>query len=100
MRYSLSVVAPITLIDQRANAGFNIFPISIDPSVFPAPTTVCSSSIKSIICPSDFSTVCKIALSLSSNSQRYLLPAMRDPISNSIIFLFLRESGTSPLMIC
>ena len=72
----------------------------MDHSVFPAPTTVCNSSIKRMISQSDFSTSFKMAFSLSSKSPLYLLPAISAPISSSMIFLFLRSSGTSHLTIC
>ena len=37
--------------------------------------------------------------SLSSNSPRYFVPAIKDPISSAINFLFLNDSGTSPFTI-
>ena len=47
-RYSSSVVAPIVCSSPRASIGFSMFDASIDPSAAPAPTTVCSSSMKRI----------------------------------------------------
>ena len=40
-----------------------------------------------------------MALSLSSNSPLYFVPAINPPISNTAITLFLRLSGISPLII-
>jgi hypothetical protein len=91
----LIVVAQITLIVHLAKAGFSIFHISIDHSVLPAHTTVWISSIKRMILPSDFSTSFNIAFNLSSKSHLYLLQAIKDPISSSIIFLSFNKSGTS-----
>ncbi len=48
LRYSSSVVAPITWSSPRASAGLSMFEASIEPSAAPAPTTVCSSSMKRI----------------------------------------------------
>ena len=69
------------------------------PSVLPAPTRLCISSIKRIICPFLSFTSFKTALSLSSNSPRYLAPAIREPISSSIRSLSFKDKGTSPLNI-
>ena len=41
----------------------------------------------------------KTAFSLSSNSPRYLAPAIKAPISSSQIVLFFKDSGTSPFTI-
>ena len=80
----------------RANMGFSRLPASIAPSVFPAPTMVCSSSMKRMILPSLLRTSSSTALSLSSNSPRNFAPATKEPISKEKIFLSLRLSGTSP----
>jgi|GEM_PF-1041064 len=98
-RYSLIVVAQITLIDHLARAGFSMFHMSIDHSVFHAQTTMWISSMKRIIFQSDFSTSLRIAFSLSSKSHLYLLPAMSAHMSSSMILLSFRESGTSHLTI-
>ena len=47
-RYSSSVVAPMQCSSPRASAGFSMLPASIAPSALPAPTMVCSSSMKRI----------------------------------------------------
>ena len=46
LRYSSSVVAPMVCSSPRASIGFSMFDASIAPSAAPAPTTVCSSSMK------------------------------------------------------
>ena len=95
-RYSSSVVAPIQCSSPRASIGFNIFPASMAPSVLPAPTIRCSSSINRMISPSLFLTSSRTAFRRSSNSPRYFAPATRAPISSAKIFLFFKPSGTSP----
>ena len=81
----------------RAKSGFKRLPASMAPSVLPAPTTVCSSSINRRIRPSDFVTSSSTALSRSSNSPRYFAPAINAPISSEKSVLFFKPSGTSPL---
>ena len=98
-RYSSKVVAPIQCSSPRANIGFSRFPASMAPSVLPAPTIVCNSSIKRMISPSLFFTSCSTLLSRSSNSPRYLAPATNAPISKLNTFRFFRLSGTSPFII-
>ena len=97
--YSFRVVAPIQCISPRANIGFNILPASIAPSAAPLPTIIWISSINMMISPSESFISFKTALSLSSNSPRYLAPATRAPMSNSQIVLFFKLLGTSPLTI-
>ena len=80
----------------RASIGFNILPASMEPSVLPAPTMVCSSSMNRMICPSLFLTSSRTAFRRSSNSPRYLAPATREPISRANNFLSFSPSGTSP----
>ena len=98
-RYSLRVVAPIQCSSPRASIGFSRFPASIAPSVLPAPTIVCSSSINSNICPLLFFISLRTAFRRSSNSPRYLAPATSAPRSRENIFLSFRLSGTSPATI-
>ena len=97
--YSSSVVAPIQCSSPRASIGFSILPASMAPSVLPAPTIVCSSSIKRIMWPSLFLTSSRTAFRRSSNSPRYLAPATSAPISSEKIVLSFRPSGTSPFTI-
>ena len=68
----------------------------MEPSVLPAPTMLCNSSMKSMILPSLLRTSSSTALSRSSNSPRYLAPAMRLPMSSENSVLSFREVGTSP----
>ena len=71
----------------RANIGFNMLPASMAPSpVAPAPTTVCISSIKVIICPPEFFISSKTDFNLSSNSPRYFAPAIIPAKSKEINF--------------
>lgn len=69
--------------------------MSLDHSVFPAPTIVCNSSINRIICPFDFSTVSKTFFNFSSNAPRYCVQAIISLTRSSNIFLSLSVSGTS-----
>ena len=96
LRYSSSVVAPMQCSSPLASMGFKRLPASMLPSVLPAPTIVCSSSMKSSILPSDFFISSSTALSLSSNSPRYFAPAISEPISRLKTVLSLSPSGTSP----
>ena len=95
-RYSSSVVAPIVCSSPRASIGFSMLEASIAPSAAPAPTTVCSSSMNRMTCPSESATSFSTAFSRSSNSPRYFAPAMSAPMSSATMRLFLRPSGTSP----
>ena len=51
LRYSSSVVAPMQCSSPRASAGFSRLPASIAPSAFPAPTSVCISSMNRMMSP-------------------------------------------------
>ncbi|EXI72975.1 MAG: hypothetical protein AW07_02907 [Candidatus Accumulibacter sp. SK-11] len=99
LRYSSSVVAPTQCRSPRASAGFSMLPASIAPSALPAPTIVCSSSMKTMIRPSSCAISLSTAFSRSSNSPRYLAPASSAAISRLSTFLPLSVSGTSPLTI-
>ena len=98
-RYSSSVVAPIQCSSPLASIGFSMLPASIAPSVLPAPTIRCSSSMKRMISPSLFLTSSRTAFRRSSNSPRYFAPATSAPMSSAKIFLSFRPSGTSPATI-
>mmetsp|Transcript_19467 Transcript_19467/g.57438 ORF Transcript_19467/g.57438 Transcript_19467/m.57438 type:complete len:245 (+) Transcript_19467:2688-3422(+) len=95
-RYSLRVVAPMQRSSPRASMGLSRLLASMAPPEAPAPTTVCSSSMKRTISPSAFCTSSKTALRRSSNSPRYLAPAMRAPMSRETTRQPWSESGTSP----
>ena len=96
LRYSSSVVAPMHRNSPRARAGFSMLDASTAPSAAPAPTMVWSSSMKRMTCPSVCSISVRTALSRSSNSPRYLLPAMSAPKSSAMSCFSRRVSGTSP----
>ena len=82
----------------RARAGLIKLAASIAPSVFPAPTRVCISSMNKMISPAAALISFKIAFKRSSNSPRYLAPAINAPMSKAINFLLRNDSGTSPLI--
>jgi hypothetical protein len=88
LRYSSSVVAPIQCSSPRASAGLIRFAASIAPSVLPAPTSVCISSMNRMISPAAEEISDRIAFSRSSNSPRYFAPAISAPMSSAISFLF------------
>src|SRR5271155_1684114 len=96
LRNSFNVVAPMARNSPRASAGFSMFDASIEPSAAPAPTSVCSSSINRIICPSDSVTSFSTAFSRSSNSPRYFAPATSADKSSVTIRFGFSTSGTSP----
>ena len=48
-RYSAGVVAPMQRISPRDSAGFRMLAASSDPSADPAPTSVCSSSMNTMM---------------------------------------------------
>ncbi len=96
LRYSSTVVAPMQCSSPRASAGFSIWPASIAPSAFPAPISVCSSSMKRITSPAASETSLSTAFSRSSNSPRYFAPATIAPRSSATSRLFFSPSGTSP----
>ena len=82
-RYSSSVVAPTIRSSPRASIGLSMLDASIAPSpVAPAPTTVCSSSMKVTTWPSEPLISSRTALSRSSNSPRYFAPAIIEPMSS------------------
>ncbi len=96
LRYSSSVVAPIVCSSPRASIGLSRLLASMAPSAAPAPTTVCSSSMNRMIWPSESLISFRTALRRSSNSPRYLAPAISAPRSREMTFLSLSVSGTSP----
>ena len=88
LRYSSSVVAPIRRSSPRASIGLIMLPASIAPSAAPAPTMVCSSSMKVMTSPSASVISFSTAFRRSSNSPRYFAPATIAP----------RSSATTPLV--
>ncbi|SKY82604.1 Uncharacterised protein [Mycobacteroides abscessus subsp. abscessus] len=97
LRYSSKVVAPTSRSSPRASIGLIMLPASMAESpVAPAPTMVCSSSMKVMTCPADPLISSSTAFNRSSNSPRYLAPATIDPRSNETTVLLRNDSGTSP----
>ncbi len=95
-RYSSRVVAPIQCSSPLASIGLSMLPASMEPSALPAPTMVCSSSMNRRMRPSACLISLSTALSRSSNSPRYLAPAISAPISRAKTVLSFNPSGTSP----
>ncbi len=95
-RYSSMVVAPMQCSSPRARAGLRMLLASMAPPVAPAPTRVCISSMNSSTWPSCSVTSLMTFLSRSSNSPRYLVPAISAPMSRAMTRLSFRPSGTSP----
>ena len=96
--YSSRVVAPMTRNSPRDNMGFSRLAASMAPSVFPAPSSKCISSINRMILPSLLFTSFITAFSRSSNSPRYFAPAINAPRSSEISRT-RSVSGTSPCTI-
>src|SRR5256714_820366 len=96
LRYSSSVVAPTARSSPRASIGLSMLPASTAPSAAPAPTIVCSSSMKTMIWPSASAISLRTAFRRSSNSPRYLEPATIAPMSSAIRRRSRSDSGTSP----
>ncbi len=96
LRYSSSVVAPMQCNSPRANIGFSMLEASIAPSAAPAPTRVCSSSMKRMMLPSELVTSFNTAFKRSSNSPRYLAPATNAPRSSVTTCLSASVFGMSP----
>ena len=94
--YSFRVVAPTQRSSPRASIGFSMLEASIEPSAAPAPTMVCSSSMNRMTSPCDSWTSLSTAFRRSSNSPRYLAPAISAPRSRATTRLFFSDSGTSP----
>jgi hypothetical protein len=80
----------------RLRPGLRMFAASMAPSLLPAPTRVCISSMNSTISPFAAMTSFTTAFNRSSNSPLYLAPAIRAPISSEKSCFDFRFSGTSP----
>src|SRR3712207_2604215 len=72
LRYSSSVVAPMQCSSPRASAGLSMLPASMAPSALPAPTMVCSSSMKTMMRPSS----CAISLDRGLLHEHFLEAAL------------------------
>ncbi len=94
LRYSSIVVAPIKCSSPRASAGLSIFAASSAPSAAPAPTNKCSSSMKMMMLFALFSSLMTF-FRRSSNSPRYLVPAIIAAKSSCITRWSSKWSGTS-----
>ena len=75
-RYSVRVVAPMHCSSPRARAGLRMLAASMAPSAAPAPTSVCSSSMKRIVSLL-WVTSSTTFFRRSSNSPRYLVRDVR-----------------------
>ena len=93
LRYSSSVVAPIMRSSPRASMGLSMSPAPVEPSLAPAPTTVCISSMKVMTWPSESVISLRTALSRSSNSPRYLAPATMADMSRLTTRLSFERLG-------
>ena len=94
--YSSSVVAPTARSSPRASIGLSRFAASTAPSAAPAPTIVCSSSMKRMTWPRASAISLRTAFRRSSNSPRYFEPASSAPMSSAITRRSRSDSGTSP----
>ena len=95
LRYSASVVAPITRSSPRASSGLRMFAASIAPSGAPAPSTVCSSSRNRTIRPSDSTASLSASLKRFSNWPRNWAPAIMPDRSRATMRVPWSVSGTS-----
>ncbi len=94
--YSSSVVAPTARSSPRASIGLSRLAASTAPSAAPAPTIVCSSSMKRMTWPAASWISLRTAFRRSSNSPRYFEPASSAPMSSATTRRSRSESGTSP----
>ena len=94
-RYSSRVVAPMHWSSPRARAGLKRLEASMLPGELPAPTMVCSSSMKRMTL-GFFSSSVRMVLTRSSNWPRYLVPATREAMSRATTRLFMRVRDTWP----
>src|SRR6266404_3249838 len=95
LRNSAGVVAPMHWISPRESAGLRILAASSEPSAEPAPTSVCSSSMKTMAFWLSINSF-MIVLRRSSNWPRYFVPATISERSRERMRLSARKGGTSP----
>ena len=93
LRYSASVVAPITRSSPRASSGLRMLAASIAPSGAPAPSTVCSSSRNRTILPSDSTASSSAFLRRFSNWPRNWAPAIMPDRSSATIRVLCERLG-------
>ena len=96
LRYSSSVVAPTARSSPRASIGLSRLAASTAPSAAPAPTIVCSSSMKRMTWPRASAISLSTAFRRSSNSPRYFEPATSAPMSSATTLRSRSDSGMSP----
>ncbi len=96
LRYSSMVVAAMTCSSPRARAGLRMLAASMPPSAEPAPTSVCTSSMKTMTSSEWARTSSTTFLTRSSNSPRYLVPATMPVRSSATTRRSFSRSGTAP----
>ena len=96
LRNSSSVVAPIVRSSPRASIGLSRFAASTAPSDAPAPTIVCSSSMKRTICPSAWRPP-SARPSSAPRTRRGTSPRRAAHRCRARRLAARRDSGTSPL---
>ncbi len=99
LRYSSRVVAPMHWISPRERAGLSTLEASMAPSAPPAPTRVCSSSMKRMVFLARRTSFIT-ALIRSSNWPRYLVPATIIARSSTTMRRSASSSGTLPSTTC
>ena len=77
----------------RASAGLSMLEASIAPSALPAPTSVCISSMKRMTLAAGAVTSSSTDFKRSSNSPRYLAPAIMAPRSSAMQLLVGQALG-------
>ena len=91
------VVLPMKRMSPFSMYGFRMFEASSEPSIFPAPTMLCISSMY-MIGAENFEAPSITSLRRFSKSPRYCVPATMVPMSIMNILLSRSLSGTSPLL--
>src|SRR5579875_978948 len=85
LRYSSNVVAPMHCSSPRASSGLIIEERSSEPSAAPAPTSVCSSSMKRITSRLLRLISSRMRFTRPSNSPRYFVPATSGPSEDALV---------------
>src|SRR5438309_1321203 len=88
LRYSLRVDAPTHCSSPRASAGFSMLEASTAPSAAPAPTSVCSSSMKRMMF-----LFCAISLMIAFSRELRQVTAEVVERRGLGLFLALRRGG-------
>jgi len=95
LRKSAGVVEPMHCSSPRDRDGFRMLAASSEPSAEPAPTRVCSSSMKTMKSLFSMSSF-MMDLRRSSNWPRYFVPATTSDRSSAMMRLLVRNGGTLP----